>query len=647
MKRSALALILAALVPAGQDDPFETRSFNVEILTRTVPDRRGEPFGLPGDPIGVTTAGDDFRPVLPEEFLIGLLKANVAEESWPHPAARIEFAEGALTVTQRRSVLARIAQVLDSLRPSLGKVITLDAWIVAADPAFLAPLRASAPAGRPAALGAEQARQLLEAAREGNQVELVKSLRISAHPGQRVHVGEGIQHAFLRDHDVQIASSAVALSPVIDVFTTGAGFDLTASIEPFGNTVLLEVRADDCELEAMEERKLKLLGTVPSPGQEAKPAEGPKDLTHLPVEAKVQLPRLAHDWVRTSVTAKSGETIVVGSVSKKGRIVVFLVTPVVLAVDDRPVPEPVFEEQRLLRLYDVSPLVRPIQDFRGPSTHLVSPARGGGGPLTGATFVLDEPRERMAGGKLEDLIRARVAPESWANRRNLIEIQGGHLLVVRQKPEVLKDIERMLGSLVQERSVTITTETVLVAIRKGARARWEKEIPALQPGGHFASEESIAKLLGEAARGQTARILAQAEITGFPLQRVHIAGTTEESYIQEFEPQVSTNAGQFDPIMGLLRTGVVLDAAPAFVDGTGRIRVALVESATSREMKEIAEISSGVGPVQLPRVSGPRWASDAICLPGQWTLLGIESRLEGGASEEVALFVRARANLIR
>mgnify|MGYP007027469428 CR=1 FL=1 len=31
------------------------------------------------------------------------------------------------------------------------------------------------------------------------------------------------------------------------------------------------------------------------------------------------------------------------------------------------VPEPAFEEERLLRIYDVSPLTRVMQDFPGPA----------------------------------------------------------------------------------------------------------------------------------------------------------------------------------------------------------------------------------------------------------------------------------------
>src|SRR5207237_851779 len=141
------------------------------------------------------------------------------------------------------------------------------------------------------------------------------------------------------------------------------------------------------------------------------------------------------------------------------------------------------------------------------------------------------PRERMTSEQLEDLIKTHVAPESWGNKRNSIKAEGGRVLVVRQKPEVLKEIERYINSIILLRSQVITTEAVAIAFTKGARAEWEKEISALLPGGSFADEERVAKLFEEAAKGLKVRIAGAAEITGYPQQRVHVASLVEESYL--------------------------------------------------------------------------------------------------------------------
>ena len=650
MRFLALLLCLAPpLDPARgpQDDPFETRLYNVEFLTRRVQDWPGSHFGLVYDAIGTVVTSEEDRSLLPSDTLIQLIRSNVAEDSWAHASAKIDFTEGGLGVTNRKSAQTRIAQYLEHLRSSFGRLITLDAAIVSADPAFLAKLRAAGPADRPSTLAAAQMKQLMDAAREGRQAELVKSLRITAHPGQRVHLEEAVQHSYLRDHDVQISTSAAVLDPVMDVFATGIGFDLRAFRDPFGNTVTLVVRADASDLEAMDEKKLKLLGTAPAPGQEGKPADAAKDLVHVPAEARIQLPRLAHEWLRTNVTARSGETVVVGTVFRKGRTLAFLVTPSVLALDEKPAPEPAFDEQRLLRIYDVSPLTRPVQDFPGPSTELVAPSKGGGGPLTGATFTLDEPAIRMTTEQLVDMVRTHVAPESWGNKRNSVKGEGGETLVIRQKPEALRDIERYLNSIILQRAQTVTTEAVVIGFRQGARAEWEKEVPALLPGGYFVEEAAFAKLFEEAARAVKVRIVDAAEVTCFPQQRAHVANLVEESYIADFEPQVSTFAAQFDPIIGVVYSGFVLDVAPSFAGGDDRILVTLRSSLTSREMREIETVSSGVGPVQAPRSSGPRWKSDVVSAKGKWTLAAIETRGRGEAAEDVALFVRARANLLK
>ena len=56
------------------------------------------------------------------------------------------------------------------------------------------------------------------------------------------------------------------------------------------------------------------------------------------------------------------------------------------------VPKGKIDKAVTLQLYDVRDLLVKIQDFAGPKVELVSPQKGGGGPLTGATFTLEEPR---------------------------------------------------------------------------------------------------------------------------------------------------------------------------------------------------------------------------------------------------------------
>ncbi len=621
MNRTALGLFFVTLLAAparGQEDPFESRLYPVEFLTKTVPDWPGVHFGLETGPAG---AGVEEPRLLPPEALVNLIRTNIAEDTWTHASARLGFSEGGLAVTNRASVHAKIEPYLAYLRSAFGKLITLDGAIVLADPAFLAKVRAASPADRPASLAPDQVKQILDAAREGRQAELVKSLRVSAHPGQRVHLQDAGRHSYLRDQDVHLSGTAAVLDPVVDSFATGAGFDIRAHLEPFGGAVTMEVRADACELEALESRKIR-------PGKEVIAPDG-KTTSGLTGEAVIQLPRLARDALRTTLTVRSGETAVVGSVLRKGRVLVFLVTPAVLALDEKPAPEPVFEEQRVLRLYDVSPLTRPVRNFGAPPD------------------PLDAPVARMTAGQLAEMVRTQVAPESWSNKRNTISAEGPRLLVVRQKIEVLRDIDRYLGSLLVSRAQTITTETVLIGFRKGARAEWEKEIPALAAGGYFVEPEKYDRLFAEATKDRRVRIIEAAEITGFPLERVYAAAFREENFIAGFESKVGPAAAMVDPAVRTLHTGFVLDVLPRPVAGADRIEVDLRASRTTREIKEVETPSTGVGPVQIPNVEGPRWNGDVVCAKGRWTLVAIQTHGPADDAEDVALFLRARPNVLK
>jgi hypothetical protein len=245
------------------------------------------------------------------------------------------------------------------------------------------------------------------------------------------------------------------------------------------------------------------------------------------------------------------------------------------------------------------------------------------------------------------MVKTQVAPESWSNKRNTLSAEGPRLLAVRQKPEVLREIDRYLGSLLAARTQTITSEAVVVGFRKGARAEWEKEIPGLGSGGYFIEAEKFERLFAEATKDRRVRVIDAAEITGYPFERVYAAAFQEENYIAGFEPKLGPSAAMADPAVRTLQTGFVFDLAPNPVLGTDRIEVRLRASRTTREMKEIETASTGVGPVQIPQVEGPRWSGDVVCAKGRWTLVAVETRGPADDAEDVALFLRARTNVPR
>ena len=427
--------------------------------------------------------------------------------------------------------------------------------------------------------------------------------------------------------------------------------DVRPFLEPFANGITMEVRADLSDPEGMEERKLKvtkdLFSAVPLEGGEKGPvgkAQGPAAAQAM--EMKLQLPKVTLDAVRTTLTVRSRETAIVGSVFRKNRHLLFLLTPAIVAVDDKPAPEPVFEEQRLMRLFDVSPLTRGVQDWAPPRLDLVSPSAGGGGPLTGASFTLDEPKAQMTAEEVASMIKTRIAPETWGNKRNSVETQGG-TLVIRQKPEVLREIERFLTTLLTARAQMITTEAVVIGFKKGARAEWERDVPALQPGGYFATREQFDKLLEEAYKAARVRLVETSEITGFPQERVYALRMVQESHLQDYEPQVSTFAGMYDPIVGVFGTGFVMDVRPHFIHGDEQIAVDFRAQMSVGQLKDTELGPQGTGPLQTAQARVLKWNANVTCVKGKWSLVALETVGKGDDAEDWALFVRTRQNVLK
>ncbi|HKS17372.1 MAG TPA: hypothetical protein VJU16_08675, partial [Planctomycetota bacterium] len=449
-----LTLLIAALlaqVEAPKDDPFETRVHNVEFLTRAILDDPSVNITLSDDALGATTSSEELTPGrLNGEALVALIRNNIAEDSWEHASASIAYENGALTVTTLKSVQLKIGEYLEFWRGQLGKKIVIDAFIISADPDLLADVRAGGAADRPFVLNAEQVNKLLAAAREGKRATLIKSMRTSAHPGQRVHMMDGRAKSYIKDFDVQVAAGIGAVDPIPSVVNSGTLVDVRPRLEPFGNAITMELRITRFDVKSMPERTIRVQRELfaasvvqvdvkkekekDAPSQGSSAQAGPGGASKFE-DLKVQQPKADNDAIRTTVTVKPGETALTGATFRSGRIVAYLVRPAVITLEDKPAPEPVFEEQRLLKLYDISPLTRGVQDFAGPRLGLAGPG-GAGAALAGASFTLEEPANQRTSESIVNMIRNRIATESWGNRRNRIEEAAPGTLLVRQRPDV-------------------------------------------------------------------------------------------------------------------------------------------------------------------------------------------------------------------
>ena len=113
------------------------------------------------------------------------------------------------------------------------------------------------------------------------------------------------------------------------------------------------------------------------------------------------------------------------------------------------VPKGKIDKAVTLQLYDVRDLLVKIQDFAGPKVELVSPSKGGGGPLTGATFSLEEPRSTITEEFITEMVKQNTGDKSWDENPNAsINLTNG-VMVVSQSKRVHEEIKRFINLLRQ------------------------------------------------------------------------------------------------------------------------------------------------------------------------------------------------------
>jgi hypothetical protein len=253
----------------------------------------------------------------------------------------------------------------------------------------------------------------------------------------------------------------------------------------------------------------------------------------------------------------------------------------------------------------------------------------------------------MRSEDLVAMIRHRIAPDTWNNRRNSIEMTDRGTLVVRQKPEIHREIERFLSTLLTARTQMITTEVFVLGFRREAREEWQAQVAGLGPGGYFLPKDAFERLLEAASKGGAVRLLEAVEVTSFPQQRVHVYRGHQESYLANYQSMVATGASLHDPVVGTLLTGFLLDARARFLHGYDQVEVEFRGTYIEGRLDNLEGVTSETGPVQLPQRRVLCWQSNAVCVPGKVTVLAIETVGQGDQAQEVAVLVRARPNILR
>lgn len=114
------------------------------------------------------------------------------------------------------------------------------------------------------------------------------------------------------------------------------------------------------------------------------------------------------------------------------------------------VPKGEVDRNVVLDIYDVRDLLFKIQDFPGPRVELVSPsAAGAGGPLTGATFSLEEPKSVITEDFITEMVKSNTGDRTWDENPNASITLANGMLVVSQSKRVHVEIKHMINLLRQ------------------------------------------------------------------------------------------------------------------------------------------------------------------------------------------------------
>lgn len=190
------------------------------------------------------------------------------------------------------------------------------------------------------------------------------------------------------------------------------------------------------------------------------------------------------------------------------------------------------------------------------SASVLQQAGAGGGLFAGATAIGDAAAMASALNTevLIAVIMRTVDTENWEDSGGRGKIDSvGPLLVITQTAENQKKIAELLDQFrAAKQMVTIEARWVLLDDAQVAKLIPEggkRTVPVeVAPGALVAAE---------------AKVIYRGQITGFDRQKVHVATGKVQRYVENATPVVAENAIGWDPQLGALLMGAVLEITPA------------------------------------------------------------------------------------
>ncbi|MDP6959766.1 MAG: hypothetical protein QF645_13250, partial [Planctomycetota bacterium] len=140
-------------------------------------------------------------------------------------------------------------------------------------------------------------------------------------------------------------------------------------------------------------------------------------------------------------------------------------------------------------------------------------------------------------------------------------------------------------------------------------------------------EQALQSVVRALHKGQKATLVQAPRITVFNTQRSHVMVLGQRAYIQDLDPQISTLSAAYDPVIGILTYGVVLDVRPIVSNDRKYVTLELRPSLAELQALRTVDINTGQNNpapgttvIQLPWLVLQK-AETTVVVPDRGTLM--------------------------
>ncbi|MGH9362862.1 MAG: M56 family metallopeptidase, partial [Thermoanaerobaculia bacterium] len=307
---------------------------------------------------------------------------------------------------------------------------------------------------------------------------------------------------------------------------------------------------------------------------------------------------------------------------------------------------PVDPDVPTMALLDVGPLLRVNPDFEAPRLGVVigpDERKAPAAPPPSAEELGRERRKKVEA--LAALIRSQVSPRTWGERWQVLPTDGAQIIL--EAPHgVVEEAQGFVRKLIAERETLIHLDLTLVTL--GPRAIEElpqglrgKIRPTPPPGGPpwrppSLLQEEVDHLL-ERGRAEGSVVKRLPALSAWDGQLAHNLVASEEAIIADIKVTGVNENRKAEPIIGVLRTGVVTQVRPALSVDQKRLNLSIgIETADVRRPIQAVVVEGS--PVSLPELSLRQFNTSVDAAVGDWVLV---SGLSTAAGEPGLLVLKA------